>query len=476
MERSTIKYLAEFLAKLDDGYGESIDVNRFCMDADEKKLDITDDLSWCKDFERTVGFIQRIFSKPHLHVKYVKEVIKVQTANRIDAEGFALTMREPKLWEDSEDGPRPKSVYMTLFEDEYAIYENRFIKMLVDEMIRYLMDTLKELSVSLGSLRVYFGSRLTTASALHIGEEEGEEASSVAQDEKRILVEGNDPIVETYNTVERLLKKLRSLKNSFLYKVCHGKPIPGTIQPTNILTKDYSYRECFLFYRRLSVMHGRGKDIGAALLDNGVLRLMYALYSNGYRVVGKPFYSRPLMGDHSCEGVRFRKRKFTVEMRTLNDKEIELTTMMSQKAGEDMLYFEEREEQRHTSKVILKIDKCSAEESKDIAKRYRAEKLAEGYDEAYLVVYSKLPTDGIGVLNFANKGDMASRAAEDLIRSLTMQLAGAHKIFDKRCPVCGARIFASEDTTLSCPTCSSTWSLVKDDEVEKVWLRRVKQS
>jgi len=140
MERSTIKYLAEFLAKLDDGYGESIDVNRFCMDADEKKLDITDDLSWCKDFERTVGFIQRIFSKPHLHVKYVKEVIKVQTANRIDAEGFALTMREPKLWEDSEDGPRPKSVYMTLFEDEYAIYENRFIKMLVDEMIRYLME------------------------------------------------------------------------------------------------------------------------------------------------------------------------------------------------------------------------------------------------------------------------------------------------------------------------------------------------
>ena len=49
MEKSTIKYLAEFLEKLDNGYGESIDVNRFCMDADEKKLDITDDLSWCSD-------------------------------------------------------------------------------------------------------------------------------------------------------------------------------------------------------------------------------------------------------------------------------------------------------------------------------------------------------------------------------------------------------------------------------------------
>ena len=222
-------------------------------------------------------------------------------------------------------------------------------------------------------------------------------------------------------------------------------------------------------------MRGRGKDINAALLDNGVLRLMYAIYCNGYRVAGRPAFERPLAGEHSCKSAKFHRRKFTIEMHTINDKEIVFTTSMSQKAGEETLYFDEAEEQRYTTKTIVKIDKCSAEESKDAAKRYRTEKIAEGYDDAYLVIYSKLPTDGYGVLNFANKGDLASRAAEDFVRSLTWQLPGAHKIFDKRCPVCGAKIFAEEASVLSCPTCGSTWSLVKDGDVEKVWLRRVRQ-
>ena len=363
---------------------------------------------------------------------------------------------------------------MTLFEDEYAIYENRFIRMLIDEMVRYLSDTLKELAGSLGNLRAYLGSRLTAAAALHItGEEEGGAVKS--SDEKRILVEGDDPVIETYNRVEKLLKKVKNFKNSFLYKVCYGKTISGTIQPTNILTKDDSYRKCFLFYKRLSVMRGSGKDIEGALFDNGVLKLLYAIYSNGYRIVGKPAFYRPFHGEHSCEAVRFRKGKFTIEVTTHGKKEVILTTTMSPGVGKKLEDFDEEQRKRYTTKTIVKIGDYALEESKAVALKYRKKRLAEGYDDAYVVVYSKMPTDGDGVLNFANKGDLASRAAEDLIRSLTVQLVGSHSIFGKRCPVCGTKCYAMEnESVLYCHACTSTWSLVMDNKTEKVWLKRIR--
>ena len=76
MDRNTVKYLAEFLEKLDGGYGENVDVTQFCLDADAEKLDITDDLSWLDDFETVINKpLQRVLAKPHLHVKYVKETV-----------------------------------------------------------------------------------------------------------------------------------------------------------------------------------------------------------------------------------------------------------------------------------------------------------------------------------------------------------------------------------------------------------------
>ena len=474
MERSIVKYLAEYLERVDDFYGETVDISRFCLDADVKKLDIVDDLSWRKDFEKTIGFIQRIMSQPHLHVKYVKEIVKIQVANRLDSEGIRLTMRNPKLWENSENGPRPESVYMTLFEDEYAIYENRFIRLLVDEMFRYLSDTLKELTSSLGNLRAYLGSRLTAAATLHVsGEEEIERSKTL--DEKRVLVDSNDPIVETYYDIERLLKKVRNLKNASLYKACKGKPISGVIQPTNILTKDYSYRMCFLFYKRLSVMRGRGQDIKQAMMDNAVMRLIYAIHSAGYRVVGRPAFFRPLDGVHACNNVRFRRGKFTIEINTTEDNEIILTTKMGENTAWRVDVDEIQKEKRYQTKTILKVSNVAAEESKDEAARYRKKKIGEeGYDDAYVIVYSKTPTKGQGVMNFANKGDMACRAAEDIVRSLSLQLVGAHSIFERRCPVCGVKCAASEDSVRTCQVCDSTWSLIMDGTTEKIWLKRIR--
>lgn len=472
MEKSVVKYLAEFSERLEKNYVDTIELSRLFSDADSGKLNIADDLSWIEDFSKTLDFIQRILGKEHLHVKYVKQIVNVQAASRLDNEAFALTVKEPRLWKGSDRGPRPESVYMNVFEDEYAIYENRFVKTLIDEIIRYLSDTLTELADSLGNLRAYFGSRLTAAGALRMSDESVHAANNA--DDKRVLAEGENPVIEVYDRVEELLKRALKFKNSTLYRECQGKSISGALQPTNILTKNHAYRECYLFYKRFAAMRGHGRQIADSLFDNGMLRLLYAIYRSGYKVVGSPMLMKLSDGSRVCKRVYLQKDGFTIELSIPAKGELLLTTTMRKSP---FVKFEESEEEtkrRYSSRVLIKISDCVAEESGAVAAEYRKNKLAEGYDDAYIAVYSRRPTDADGVINFANKGDFGCRAAEDFVRSLTMQLAGAHKIFGKRCPVCGTKCAGAGESVLTCLNCESTWSLVKEGETEKIWVKRIR--
>ena len=472
MEKSVVKYLAEFAQRLDKDYGESIDVGGLFADADNGKLNIADDLSWLDDFTKAISYIQRILGNEHRHVKYVQQVVKVQTASRLDSESFANTLREPRFWKDSDKGPRPEFVYMNVVEDEYAIYENRFIKMLIDEIIRYLQDTLTELSDSIGNLRAYFGSRLTAAGALRMSDEHLHAAKNA--DDKRVLAEGENPIVAVYERVETLLKKTLKFKNSTLYRECQGKPISGAIQPTNILTQNHAYRECYLFYKRFCAMRGHRKHLADTLFTNGVLRLLYATYHGGYRIFGKPELVRFSEGHLICGKVCLRKDAFTIEIEPLNTEEVSVTAVMRRDAFSSTDDSVADMARRYSLRVMLKFVDCEAEESGELSEVYRKEKLAQGYDDAYLAVYTRRPTGSGGVINFANKGDFGCRAAEDFVRSLTVQLAGSHKIFGKRCPVCGAKHADTGESVFSCIDCGSAWSLVQDEDVEKVWVKRIR--
>ncbi len=473
MEKSVVKYLAEFSERLDNDYGERIDIGKLFRDADNGKLNIADDLSWIEDFAKTLDYIQRILGNEHLHVKYLKQIVKVQAASRLDSEGFALTLKEPRLWKDSDRGPRPESVYMTVFEDEYAIYENRFIKMLIDEIIRYLSGTLSELASSLGNLRAYFGSRLTAAGALRMSDEHARSAQNA--DDKRVLAEGENPIVAVYERVEELLKKAVKFKNSTLYRECQGKPISGAIQPTNILTKNPAYRECYLFYKRFCAMSGHKKHLENTLFDNGILRLLYATYRNGYRIVDKPEIMRFSDGGRICKKVNLQKDSFMIEVSALNKREILVTSFMRNSSSKGKDKGVDDTDRRYISKIIIQISDGDGANGGALAQVYRKEKIAQGYDDAYLAMYSRNPIDADGVVNFANKGDFGCRAVEDFVRSLTMQLAGAHKVFSKRCPVCGTKCVDTGESVLSCSHCGSTWSLVQDGETEKVWVKRIRQ-
>lgn len=467
MEKSVIKYLAEFSEEAEKRYGNVVELGRFFWDADNGKLNIAEDYSWLDDLAEVLDYIQRILNNEHIHVKYVKELRRAETASRVDAEAFYMTVKEPRLWRKAGNGVAPEFVYHNTYEDEHAIYENRFIKQLIDEIIRYLTDTSTELSPSLGNLRSYFGSGLTTSGALRLSDD----PVAANTDEDRVLAAGQDPVAEYFDRVETLLKKANRFKGSTLYIECAKQPpLSGNIQPTNILLQDPAYRVCYLFYKELRHMRGQDRNMTGAPFDNALLKLLFALYRNGYRCTNiAAAVTRGADGRYGCRGVVMEKENFAVGIDTYGKDEISLTVFMRWKRLGD-----NAEDPRYVSHISVKVSECLPDEAKEEIARYREEKIKSGYDDAYLFVFSRQPTELDGVVNLTNKGDFDNRAAEDFARSLTLLLNGAHKIFGKRCPICGAKYVEQTDAYSECGQCGGLWSLVAEYDSEKVWVKRIR--
>lgn len=463
MDSSVLKYLSEFAERLEERYGDILPLDRFLADAEEGCLNIVEDYSWLDEFAAVIVRIGQIVSGGHLHVKHVKELKKAELASRVDAEAFHMTIKDPRLWRNSDSGIRPESVYSNTFEDEHAIYENRFIKLLIDEIIKYLSDTLTEISDALGSLSKYFGSGVTAAGALRLEESETEEAQVLADEE--------DPLVKPYERVEQLRKKAVRFKNSILYRECSKvPPLSGEIQPTNILVKDPLYRACYLFYKKLRRMKGEDRNMGDALFNTALLKLFFALGRAGYRPVGDGKIFKFSDGRLDCAATGFGKGNFVICADVRGREEIELNVVLCQEGLESLT------NSGTISRIALFVPDLTREgaEFPDVA-GYRVRKLGEGYSDAFVLAFARASEKRKGVVNLADKGNFSNRALEDFVRGLALVLNGGHAVYAKKCPVCGARQTEAAGTNYVCGNCGSMWALVTEDGVQKVWVKRLRQ-
>lgn len=456
MEKSILKYLAGFADRV-HAYGNSLSVSSLFADGDAGKLNIYEDYSWLESFGEAVKLIQALFAHMHIHVKHLKELRRLETANRVDSEAFNMTMREPKLWTCTRGKVAPELVYHNAFEDDYAIYENRFIKLLIDEMARYLAGTLNELSMSFGDLNSYLNSGPTAAGEL--GEGGHDENVLASADEKTIAV---------YESIEAMLKRVNRLKYSKLYTECDKlPPLTGTVQATNIIVHDEYYRGCYLFYRALRRMLLIDSDAGGTLFNNVFLRLLYAMHRCGYRPLNGGALPKS-GGRYGCSNLVMAKGDYFIRLDTYDSDEIGLAVYMNRTDANNVIMPE------YISYVALKVAEYMPDIAEEQVALYRKEKIAGGFDEAFVLVLSHYPAKVDGIVNVVNKGEFYSRGVRDFVNSLTVMLKGSHRVYSKRCPVCGSRFVMKSDHAVECGQCGGRWSFVKINGIEKIWLKRIR--
>ncbi len=462
MEKSILKYLAGFNEQI-AAIGDKVNIYDLFIQASEGRMNVDQDYSWLDEITKAVNLIEALLGHVHIQAKNVKELRHLETANRVDSQAFNMTIKEPKLWTGHGNVVTPEYVYNNTFEDDLTIYENRFIKLLIDELISYLYDTMNEISYSFGNIHGQINSGPTIAGALKM-------TDTVNRSGAGILADDNNPALPDYCTVEKLLKKVTRFKYSPLYTECAKKPpLTGAIQQTNILIHDPYYKGCLIFYHKLKRMRFININAEDALYNNILFKLLFAMYRNGYL----PTQQTALEltgGRYRCDNYVLAKGEFYIRLDTLSESEIGIATYLNRADGEGKVMNE------YVSYTVVNISDYVPGLTESANARYRANRIRCGFNDAFTLVLSHYPINADGVINLINKGSIQSRAADDFVQSLTCMLKGSHRIYSERCPICGSRFVLKNQHSTECSQCGGLWSTVTIRGEEKIWIKRVRYS
>lgn len=462
MEKSILKYLAGFNGQFAE-MGDGIRLHELFQAASAGYLDVLQDYSLLRDVAKTINVLEVLLGRAHVQVRHTKELRHLQMANKMDSQGFNMTVKEPKLWKNNGGKIAPEHVYNNMYEDEIAIYENRFIKLVIDEIAAYLYELMSDLAYSFGNIHSRINSGPTIAGALNMAE-------GADSDVAGILAHGDDPDLTDYEAVQKLYKKVTRFKHSQLYIECAKKPpLSADIQLTNILTHDAYYRACLIFHNKLKRV--RFVDISAedTLYNNVLIKLLYALNKCGYTPM-RDITLEQTAGRYLCDSYIFTNGTFYIRLNSLNRSELEIATYLNRQDEDGEILGE------YVSHTAVDVVDYVPELTEKTTPAYRASRISYGFSDAFNAVLSRYPIKADGILNFVNRGSIECSFAEDFVRSLTCVLDGSHKLYSERCPICGSRYVVKGQHSMECSQCGGLWSPIVLDDKEKIWIKRMRYS
>ena len=222
-----------------------------------QKISYDEDDAYLKNILSVLRIITSVIAKPHISTKREEIFTRIEQAGQITPDDFSRACRDTSLWKRRGVKMIPEEIYYYRNEDELAIYENRFIVLLV-----------KLLSEEIIEMRNMYSERLPKLG------ERGDilEAETI----------GSGRAGGALERLKDIEKRISYIKNTDFYKIVSlAKPIEGKITPTNILLKDLKYRTCFKFYNEF-LKYAREGEYAENMISITEIYILKALSSLGY--------------------------------------------------------------------------------------------------------------------------------------------------------------------------------------------------
>lgn len=189
------------------------------------------------------GHLQEIARRPRLELIYEEHLLPVSRAKKIPNSANAHLASHSQCWQAKTlTGVIPKQILSLESEDDLNIYENRVYVKLLDFTEKYLLKRIAEVK----RLEDIFSEAVNFQDATHIyfelrqciftmwgeGFSDIEEADATAKNSETTL-----------QTLQVMLKKIRTLQNTKLYQLLHQNlQVPLALNMTNVLAHDQHYR------------------------------------------------------------------------------------------------------------------------------------------------------------------------------------------------------------------------------------------
>lgn len=205
------------------------------------------DEEWIRTLESYLPSIDKIINTPRSNIKYLEEITIIEKAKKINASSVRhLASHTQFISNISPEGDViPKKILTSYAEPDYAIYENRFVKTLIDRLHIFVANRLKLIQENANS---YNKNHVNLKSDFDFNETDVSVNIDVVvkknvnnQDEKHNL--------GLLKRVEFLNKMILSYRNSPFYKELAKAPkVNPPIMKTNIIMKNTDFHNCYMLW------------------------------------------------------------------------------------------------------------------------------------------------------------------------------------------------------------------------------------
>ncbi len=411
--KNTIRQLNNFLRN------HSL-VNDFYDSLDELKLNSLQSFSFQKDnefFDKTsfiMSVIASIIAHPHMSNRGENIILRSSQAGNLTNENFRETFKDPSLWKEKNLEMIPEYVHYYQYTDELKIYENRFIRLLID-----IIDI---------EINKYFDFYNSLIPAL---ENNGD-----------TIIEENSDVEIAIKKLENLNRKLKHIKNTFFYKELSKLPyISKQIKPTNILLKDRLYNFCFKFYREFI----KYEDVFELLSD---FRLYY------YFVILKEFKNR----DFKLLTKEHQEQTFNINNLTFSYKNFIINLKIE---SIDKIYLSINLKTSPISfKHCLVLD-ATRSDAFDV-------KVSEDVVSTHIATIWNLIdaiTKKVKFINQAKERDII----KVWLDSLLYEIHAKKSIYTKYCPICKSRAIDEQTEIFTCTNCHTIYTFESIKGQDFIW-------
>ncbi len=423
---------------------------------------ITNDSVFASSVDVVIKEIRGIFRNPRLHLRKEELVQNVSVASHFDNETLRKSYKDSSLWKINGGGEMaPESVHTFVYEDDYTIYENRFLCALIDALYTALSRKINAIKASLTTLNSKITDKkdvlgLPDFEYLDLADKEGGIPVILAAKDARVAV---------IEALIRNKKKLQVLMHSSIYKSCKkkGEFLLAQTRPTNILMQDKHYHVCYDFY-----LHYLRRDVDltteAKMYESFVfVNLLCAMHNFGYTckdIEQDVFVDSRI--NIKYDGLTLVKDPFEI---TLNkgkndDMLIEVKNTVS---GSVMTH---RVKVVHSTNELIQLE--------NPAKKINADFIAE-YDNDYCKTWfvSDLAVEDDSAMCILPAEAAVADKFLQLVKKFTLLAEGALTVYARVCPVCGSSMVTPNDKDYTCVACECVYHLFYHTMRDLIWVKRL---
>jgi len=286
------KFFQKYLARFEKVVESDPFAKTFLSDARKAKTELYQsnrteskkfDREWIEDFEQAFQHLDNIVRDPKRFLKEVQEIKPVELAKRVSRDSIrhlAQNSRYVKTVEANGDVV-PSKILTHEIEDDYATYENRFIKTLIEKLVVFIE---KRYQYIVEHADTKDQDRLTMDSNLVL-ENQADirfklELGIVSPSDDEGQADTNKGLMKR---LELLRDKVIGFRNSeFMDRLKNAKHIAPPIMRTNLLTKNRDYKACYQLWQFIESYEGLGFSVeikdSLAEFDQEYIHQLYDMF------------------------------------------------------------------------------------------------------------------------------------------------------------------------------------------------------